>query len=51
MNKKGAWEWENIGKLLIAIALLVVLLAIILALKGKDIALLERIKEILTFGG
>lgn len=50
MNKKAAWEWEQIGKLIIAIALLIILILFIMALKGKGLNLLEKLKDIVRFG-
>jgi len=41
---------EELGKLLIAIALLVLLLLIVLAFTEKGSTLFERIKEVFTYG-
>jgi len=41
---------EELGKLLIAVALLLVLLLIVLAFTEKGSMIFEKIKEVFTFG-
>ncbi|MFH0936366.1 MAG: hypothetical protein V1815_01650 [Candidatus Woesearchaeota archaeon] len=48
--KRGALESSELGKLLIGLALLVVVILFILALKNKDYSLLAKIKEIVRIG-
>ena len=47
--KKGAWELENVGKLLLAIVILIILIATVIILKDKGIDIVEKIKEVLFF--
>ena len=49
MDKKGQ-IMEELGKVLIYVALLVILLLIVLAFFDKGGMLFEKIKEIFTFG-
>jgi hypothetical protein len=52
MNKKGAWEIEELGKIALAIFFLVVLILIAIFLfKGGGGAVLDKIKTLLRFGG
>ena len=47
--KKGQVT-EELGKLLIAVALLLILLLIVMAFSEKGSVLFERVKEAFTFG-
>ena len=49
--KKGDLTWDTIGKILIALAILVFIILMIFLLKDKSYSLLDRIKDILAFGG
>ena len=47
--KKGDIELDKLGKLIIALVLLVILIAIVIILKGKGIDLLDKIKNIIVY--
>ena len=47
--KKGALEWDQIAKLIIAVLLLAVLLALIIVFKDKIIELFDKLKNMVMF--
>ena len=51
MNKKAAWGWEMIGKLILVLVVILVLLIIIGLLTGKSYELWDNIVGIFAFGG
>jgi len=50
MNKRGDIEWDELGKTLLALVLLLVLVIAIWLLRDKLFSLLETVKNILRFG-
>ncbi|MDD5650570.1 MAG: hypothetical protein PHF86_09175 [Candidatus Nanoarchaeia archaeon] len=50
MNKKGDFPMETVGKLLVALAVLLLLLAIMWLGKEKIMSLIESLTNILRFG-
>jgi len=50
MNKKGL-AWETLGKIILAMVILLVLIGIIYILKDKMYELWEKIVNIFRFGG
>ncbi len=50
MNKKGL-AWETFGKIVLALAVLLILLGVIFVLSGKMDEVWQRIVNIFTFGG
>jgi len=51
LNKKAAWGWEMIGKLILVLIVILVLLVVIGLLTGHSYKLWEGIKALFTFGG
>jgi len=51
MHKKGELHWDMIGKALLVLIFLIVILLIIMAFKTRQFALIEKIKDMITFGG
>lgn len=49
VKTRGAWEFESMGNLLIAIVLLLILLATLILLREKSFNLIEKIKEIILY--
>ena len=47
--RRGAWEFENLGRIIIALVLLIILIFLIITLKGKGIDLIDKIKDILYY--
>ena len=47
--KKGDFELDNLGKLIIALVLLIVLIIIIIILKGKGIDLLDKLRQLAIY--
>lgn len=47
--KKGALEWDQLAKLIIAVLLLLVLLALIFVFKDKIVELFDKLKEVVMF--
>jgi hypothetical protein len=44
MNKKGGWEWEEIGKLILVVVLLGILLLSAIIFKDRIFELLQRLR-------
>ncbi len=51
MKNKKALAWDVLGKIILAIAVLLILLLIIYVLKDKMYSLWEKIVNIFRFGG
>ena len=51
MDKKGDFTFEQIGKILLALAFLIVLILIAFLFKDKLISIIEYFKNIIKFGG
>ncbi|MBS3141190.1 hypothetical protein J4405_03540 [Candidatus Woesearchaeota archaeon] len=51
MFKKGELHWDMIARALMVLAFLIIILLIIMAFKTKQFTLIERIKNLITFGG
>ena len=49
MHKKGAMQWEEVGKILIVVLIFLVLLAIIVLLKDIFLDKLGALKDALRF--
>ncbi len=47
--KKGAWEIENVGKLLLALFILFILIATVIILRSKGINIVDKVKEVIMF--
>jgi len=47
--KKGAWEIENVGKLLLALFILFILIATVIILRSKGINIVDKIREVILF--
>jgi len=47
--KKGAWEIENVGKLLLALFILFILIATVIILRSKGINIVDKIKDVILF--
>ena len=50
MNKKGDFTFEQIGKILLALAFLIILILIAFLFKDKLVQVIENIKNIVRFG-
>jgi len=50
MNKKGAWGWEIVGKLILVLIVLLVLIAIIGMLTNKTDTIWTSLSKLFTFG-
>jgi len=48
--KKGILLIEELGKFLIALALLLILIGLVIIFSGKGGELIEKLKEIFTYG-
>ena len=46
MNKKGGWEWEQLGKIILAIILLVIVLLAIFVFRDKLMLFLDKFKSL-----
>lgn len=51
MNKKGiTWGWEVIGKIILVLVVIVVLIIAIGMLAGEQGSMIDKLKDMLTFG-
>jgi hypothetical protein len=51
MNRKADFSWETLAKLMIALVLLVFILTALWLSKDKIFSLIDKLKNILRFGG
>ena len=47
--KKGTWEMETVGKMILVLILLIILIGVVIALKNKELSFLNKIKDILWY--
>lgn len=47
--KKGAWEIENVGKMLLALFILFILIATVIILRSKGINIVDKIRDVILF--
>jgi len=48
--KKGSLEFEQIVKLIVALLFIAFVIAMMILLKGKEIGLIDKIKDFITYG-
>ena len=50
MNKKGDFGWEEIAKIILVLAFLIIIILITFLYKDKALEVIEKIKEFIRFG-